>query len=316
MSEDTFVGGAPVENGPVANEPVKNKTGESNNETKVSETVTNQTMMGNGSQQQTTGEAVSTTLFRHPTDKMIGGVCGGLADYLKWDPALVRIVWLGATIATGGGGLLAYLVLWGLLPVGTTQSGQQRPAAFAINERNIGRVAVVLIGLGGLWLLSNLGILPWLWHAFWAIVGLFFWPALLIGIGYLLLKGSGNAQLNLNLGEWQSRFQNRMSSVRMPRGENFKENLNQARSRITLKRSRSDRLFLGVCGGLGQRLGLDANLIRLLWAAFAVGTGGMGLLLYVILGLLLPEESVATPTTYNNHVQNVEIVEGTTPRVV
>lgn len=267
------------------------------------------------SQSQSQGAIFTNTLYRHPTDKMIGGVCGGLADYFTWDPALVRIVWLVVTIATGGGGLLAYLVLWGLLPVGTVQTGQQRPAAFALNERNIGRVAMVLIGLGGLWLLANLGILPGILRIFWWTVNIFFWPALLIGIGYLLLRGTGNADLRVDLNNLKSRFQSRTNGVKMPSGDNLKSSLHQARERLPLRRSTTDRLFLGVCGGIGKRLGIDANLVRLLWAAFSVMSVGMGVFIYVALGLLLPEEKPAVLSPYD-HVQDVEVIEGTTPRVV
>jgi phage shock protein C len=260
----------------------------------------------------------SNTMYRHPTDKMIGGVCGGLANYFKWDPALVRIVWLVATIVTGGGGLLAYIILWGLLPIGTVESGVQRPAAFAINERNIGRVAMVLIGLGGLWLLTNLGILPGLLHFFWWTLGIFFWPALLIGIGYLLLKGTGNGNVRIDLDNLKSRFQSSVNDAKMPSGDSLKSSFNQTRERFPLQRSTSDRLFLGVCGGIGKRLGIDANLVRLLWVAFSIGSIGMGALVYVALGLLLPEDKPASLTPYNSNsdVQNVEIVEGTTPRVM
>jgi phage shock protein PspC (stress-responsive transcriptional regulator) len=52
--------------------------------------------------------AWKSTLYRHPSEKLIGGVCGGIGAYLGWDPALVRILWVVATIGTGGGGLLAY----------------------------------------------------------------------------------------------------------------------------------------------------------------------------------------------------------------
>src|SRR5262245_18651707 len=52
--------------------------------------------------------APQSTLYRHPTDKLIGGVCGGLADYFGFDPTLVRILWVVMTLVTSGGGFLAY----------------------------------------------------------------------------------------------------------------------------------------------------------------------------------------------------------------
>lgn len=276
------------------------------------------------SQQQTPHRTA--TLYRHPTEKLVGGVCGGLADYLGWDAALIRILWLVATIVTGGGGLLAYLVLWGLLPVGTKEAGVQEPAVFELNERNIGRVATILIGLGVVWLLSNLGILPRLWNMVWSlfgILGIIFWPALLIGIGYLLLRGSGNAELDLNVdfSGVRNNIRERVNNFRMPGSNNgvksnMKSTWNQGRKRLPFRRSSTDKLFLGVCGGIGQRLGLDANLIRLLWAAFSIGSIGMGVLIYVALGLLLPEETTTSGTTDTNFVQDVEIVEGTKPHAV
>ncbi len=58
-------------------------------------------------------------LVRSSTDKKIGGVCGGLADYFDLDPTLIRIVWLLAFLCAGVG-LLAYVILWIALPLGPT----------------------------------------------------------------------------------------------------------------------------------------------------------------------------------------------------
>jgi phage shock protein PspC (stress-responsive transcriptional regulator) len=238
-----------------------------------------------------TTPAVRGTLYRHPTEKMVGGVCGGLADYLGWDPTLVRILWVVATLTTGGGGFLAYLALWVLLPVGTVAGGQVQPAAIELNERNLGLAAKALIGFGVLWLLSNVGILPSLWSGFWAFMHVFFWPALLIGIGYLLLRGSGNSNWRVDFSNWQNRFR---TNLKTPSGGDMTSSLRQLHQQIPLKRSRRDRMFMGVCGGLGQKLGIDANLIRLIWAAFSIGSIGMGVLIYVLAGLLLPEETRRT----------------------
>lgn len=270
---------------------------------------------------QSTTKMLNNALYRHPSEKLVGGVCGGIADYFGWDAALIRILWLVATIATGGGGLLAYIVLWGLLPVGTRQSGVQEPAAFELNERNIGRIATILIALGVLWLLSNIGILPWLWNFFWFTFGILFWPALLIGVGYLLLRGSGNAEMKIDFGDLRNRFQDRVRNVKVPGSSDLKSNLSSGRQRFPLRRSTTDRLFMGVCGGIGQRTGIDANLVRLLWAAFSIGSIGMGVLVYVAFGLFLPEESPSNGSqdAYDipvERAQDVEIVEGTKPQAV
>lgn len=49
------------------------------------------------------------------TDKKIGGVCGGIAEYFEVDSLLVRVLFL-VTILELGVGLLAYLILWLLAP--------------------------------------------------------------------------------------------------------------------------------------------------------------------------------------------------------
>jgi phage shock protein PspC (stress-responsive transcriptional regulator) len=55
-------------------------------------------------------------LMRSSTDKKIAGVCAGLADYFDLDPTLIRVLWLLA-IFFAGTGLLAYLILWIVLPL-------------------------------------------------------------------------------------------------------------------------------------------------------------------------------------------------------
>jgi phage shock protein PspC (stress-responsive transcriptional regulator) len=48
---------------------------------------------------------------------MIAGVCGGLAEWLGWDPTLVRILYIVVSIASVAfPGILVYLVLWLIMP--------------------------------------------------------------------------------------------------------------------------------------------------------------------------------------------------------
>lgn len=48
-------------------------------------------------------------------DKMIGGVCAGLAEYLDIDPTIVRIVWV-LMVLFAGLGILLYVILWLIMP--------------------------------------------------------------------------------------------------------------------------------------------------------------------------------------------------------
>jgi phage shock protein PspC (stress-responsive transcriptional regulator) len=55
-------------------------------------------------------------LYRSENDKMLGGVCGGLAVYLRIDPSVVRIIYAVLILGSFGTALLLYLILWVALP--------------------------------------------------------------------------------------------------------------------------------------------------------------------------------------------------------
>ena len=50
----------------------------------------------------------------------------------------------------------------------------------------------------------------------------------------------------------------------------------------------TNRMICGVCGGIGEYLGIDATVIRLLWVLLSV-MGGAGLLAYIIAAIIIPE---------------------------
>lgn len=54
-------------------------------------------------------------LYRSEKDRKIGGVCGGLGEYLNIDPTLVRLLWVLFS-CTAGAGLLAYIVCSFVIP--------------------------------------------------------------------------------------------------------------------------------------------------------------------------------------------------------
>ncbi len=55
-------------------------------------------------------------LYRSNTNKMICGVCGGLAEYINIDPTVVRLLWVVFSFA-GGFGLLAYIIAAIIMPI-------------------------------------------------------------------------------------------------------------------------------------------------------------------------------------------------------
>lgn len=54
-------------------------------------------------------------LYRSKTNHIIGGVCGGIGEYLDVDPTVIRLIWAGGTFLYGAG-LLAYIAAWIIIP--------------------------------------------------------------------------------------------------------------------------------------------------------------------------------------------------------
>ena len=54
-------------------------------------------------------------LYRSRKERMLGGVCGGIAEYFEVDPTLVRLAWVLFTFA-GGAGIIAYIIAWIIVP--------------------------------------------------------------------------------------------------------------------------------------------------------------------------------------------------------
>ncbi len=144
------------------------------------------------------------TLVRSREDRMLGGVCGGLGRYFDVDPNLVRLVFVVLAVVPGIG-IPIYVILWLILPEegeptdrpladrvrdGTDDIVQRaqkvhddvRATARAPNRAAIVALGVLLIALGIVFLLRNLGI-TWLhWFALGTL-----WPVLLILIGTAFL---------------------------------------------------------------------------------------------------------------------------------
>jgi phage shock protein C len=57
-----------------------------------------------------------------------------------------------------------------------------------------------------------------------------------------------------------------------------------------LYRSRDDRLLAGVAGGLADMWGADPSLVRVIWALLVLFTGGIALIVYIVMALVVPED--------------------------
>lgn len=125
----------------------------------------------------------------------------------------------------------------------------------------------LLVLLGILLLVNNLGLLPFRLEIIWRTVNAVFWPLLLIGLGVLLVYLLRGGSLDLS----------RVRGI----GE-----------RLPLRRSRTDRMVAGVCGGIGQALRVDPLLVRITWVLLSVLLLGIaGVALYVLAVLFIPVEA-------------------------
>jgi phage shock protein PspC (stress-responsive transcriptional regulator) len=63
------------------------------------------------------GFMATARLCRSRRNRVIAGVCGGLAEWLGWDPTLVRVLYVAVSVFSAAfPGILVYLVLWVLMP--------------------------------------------------------------------------------------------------------------------------------------------------------------------------------------------------------
>lgn len=132
-------------------------------------------------------------LYRSETDKVIAGVCAGLAEFVDMDPVLVRILFVVFTLA-GGAGLMLYILLWVFVPTkgdvavpyeqSLKKNGEeikQRASSVAASLQDHKNKQVwgwLVIFLGAFLLLSNLGAFGWfriqlLWPILVIMLGIF-----------------------------------------------------------------------------------------------------------------------------------------------
>jgi len=123
-----------------------------------------------------------TRLMRSDSDKMIGGVCGGIGSYLGVDSSLVRLAFVVLLFASGIG-FPIYIILWIIMPrrltVGKSGSEVIHDNIGEMSEKvstgmsRVGRAGTVgwlLILFGAYFLFNQLGWLDWASGIFWPIV--------------------------------------------------------------------------------------------------------------------------------------------------
>jgi len=146
----------------------------------------------------------SSELTRAEKNKVLGGVCAGLANFFNVDPTLIRIIFVLITLF-GGSGVLLYLILWLLIPSSGHTSEiskasikrgademKDRVEEFAEEAKNFSKtnnskylLGITLLILGIIFLFDNFGF----FHFFnlWKL-----WPIILIILAILILSKNEN----------------------------------------------------------------------------------------------------------------------------
>ena len=127
-------------------------------------------------------------LYRSRNQKMLAGVCGGVAEYFNIDVTLVRLIWAVAAMPSFGGALFIYIVAAIVVP--ERPYGDQGHTVYvdasepADNSKVMSILGIILVVVGVVALIG--GLFPFLW----GLLRNGFWPSIIIIIGVALVYSS------------------------------------------------------------------------------------------------------------------------------
>lgn len=228
----------------------------------------------------------SKRLYKSRSERMIDGVCGGVAEFFGVDVTLVRITWVLLTLL-GGSGIILYLVAMFIIPVNpepVTPTQRSRVSSAGANGKFWG---ILLVVVGILWLLKNLDI-PYYLH-WWGFSWDYVLPVVLILAGVAFLFGGRNGLMT---------SANTQASESSPdQSDNSTPNEAPPMAQpLRLYKSRVERKLFGVCGGIATYANVDPTIIRILFIVAAFASFGFMFLLYIAMAIIVPNEPLIQPT--------------------
>lgn len=224
-------------------------------------------------------------LTRSSKDKVFGGVCGGLADYLDIDPVLVRVLCVGLTLISGvAPGIVLYLISWIIIPIDTYKGAI--PQAVSGGERVSGRkllgVLLIVVGLIVLTAMVMPFSMPFsLPFVSFKSIG----PLLLIAAGIILIVWK--REPSMKAGDFMATEGAVPQSEQTASANYHTEKEMDDSSPRRMYRLEHERKIAGVCSGLGEYFRVDPTIIRIIFILLAF-SGGTGILLYLIMWLVMP----------------------------
>lgn len=129
-------------------------------------------------------------LYRLPQQGMIAGVAAGFADYFNMDVTVMRLLFVIAAVLTGGGAVIAYVIVALVMPtpdtIKETSAIDDTPnAAASKTPSSLTQYLGVALVVAGAWMLLSILMPQWL-----AVQWRLLWPVLLIGLGILIVVRS------------------------------------------------------------------------------------------------------------------------------
>ena len=151
-------------------------------------------------------------LYRSRSDRVVAGVCGGLATYFDIDPTIVRVIAV-LSVFVSGLGILAYIILAIVVPLENTKetepkdvikenveeiketaselgreirstlAGEDKSEAADKVHQHRTIIGIILIGLGIFFLLGS-------FNLFWWFRWGYLWPLILVAIGLIIIFGT------------------------------------------------------------------------------------------------------------------------------
>lgn len=132
-------------------------------------------------------------LYRSKTNRYIGGVCGGVAEYFNLDPTLVRVLWVLSAFLNGFG-VIAYIASWIIIPENPNNS-QETTKVESRSKNTSVIVGTILICFGLIFLFNQMHWFDyypfgwdfrWRWHRWFDFDVLLPLVIIIIGVVYLV----------------------------------------------------------------------------------------------------------------------------------
>ncbi len=201
-------------------------------------------------------------IYRSQKDRILSGICGGFADYFHVDPSVIRLVWIFFTLF-GGSGILAYVLAIVIIPNEYEVPQKSRHYFSLLKDDRTILWGALLVFVGFILIFQHNDLLRVAWREFWNSGINLIMAVGILGFGVYLL------------------YSKRIELLAMFHDGNG----------LPMHLSLKDRKIVGVCGGIAESLNIDSTLIRFIWIYVTVMSGGLGILLYLVLALILPSDT-------------------------